>query len=166
MNREEIEMQIADLRRQRGFALIHKKKFDDSALTELQRQLDCLADMDAARAYEREQESAKIHQAEILATQQEIQDLKAASAKALADSRGAYAQGAAAMRTHLQTEASLRKAQAKLNQLAGTNEPIQNQFELERKRSLQIAQVGLKSINDHPSKFGVINWPMTLVQWD
>jgi hypothetical protein len=113
-----------------------------------------------------EQDSAKIHQVEILATQTEIADLKSASAKALADSRGAYAQGAAAMRTHLQTEASLRKAQAKLNQLTGEQKPIVNQFELERKRSLQIAQVGLKSINNHPSKFGAINWPMTLAQWD
>jgi hypothetical protein len=166
MNREEIEIQIADLRRARGYALLHNKKFDDSNLIKLQQQLDAVADLEAARTWEIEQDSAKIHQVEIIATQTEIQDLKSASAKALADSRGAYAQGAAAMRTHLQTEASLRKAQAKLNKLTGVNEPIVNQFELERKRSLQITQVGLKAINNHPSKFGVIQWPMTLIQWD
>jgi hypothetical protein len=165
MNREQIEVEIADLRRQRGFALLHKKKFDDSALTELQRQLDCLADMESAKASQANEESAKANEAAIKAAQTEIQDLKAASAKALAESRNAYAAGASAMKTHLATEALLRKAQAKLNQLTGANAPIVNQFELERKRSLQIAEVGLKAINNHPSKFGVINWPMTLAEW-
>jgi hypothetical protein len=132
MNREEIETQIQDLRRQRGFALLHKKKFDDSALTELQRQLDCLADIEAAKAAQANEESAKAAEAEIAATKTEIEQLKLASAEALASSRGAYAQAADAMRTHLETEASLRKAQA---------------------------------INNHPSKFGVLAWPMTLAEW-
>lgn len=52
-----------------------------------------------------------------------------------------------------------------LNVLAGTKDHIENQFELERKRSLQIASVGLKAINQHPNKFGVIHWPMSLIEW-
>jgi hypothetical protein len=165
MDREKIEMEIADLRRARGFALLHGKKYDDAPIIKLQNQLDALADIEAARTQEVLEQSAKATEAEITAARTEIQDLKSASARALADSRGAYARGAANMRLHLQTEASLRKAQAKLNQLTGENAPIVNQFELERKRSLQIAQVGLKAINNHPSKFGVIQWPMTLSEW-
>jgi hypothetical protein len=165
LDREKIEAEIADLRRQRGFALLNGKKFDDAPIIKLQNQLDALADLEAARTAQVLEDTAKAHEAEIAATKTEIEQLKIASAEALADSRGAYAQAAATMRTHLQTEASLRKAQAKLNQLAGAQTPIQNVFELERKRSLQIAQIALKSINNHPSKFGVLAWPMTLAEW-
>jgi hypothetical protein len=161
----DIESQIADLRRERGFALLHGKKFDDSKIAELQRQLEVQADIESAKTAVARELSVRQNEDAVKAAKTEIQDLKAASAKALAESRNAYAAGAAAMKTHLQTEASLRKAMAKLNQLTGTQTPITNQFELERKRSLQIAQVGLKAINNSPSKFGVINWPMTLAEW-
>jgi hypothetical protein len=164
-NRETLENELADLRRQRGYALLHGSKFSDAPIIALQQKLDALADVEAARTQEALDQSAKATEAEIIAAKTEIEQLKLASAEALADSRGAYAQAAAAMRTHLQTEASLRKAQAKLNQLTGAQTPIQNVFELERKRSLQIAQIGLKAINSHPSKFGVLAWPMTLLEW-
>jgi hypothetical protein len=165
MERETIETQIADLRRQRGFALFHGKKFDDAPIVALQQKLDALADLDSAKAEQAREQSAKQSEAAIKAAKAEVEDLRAASAKALSDSRAAYHQGATAMRLHLQTEASLRKAQAKLNQLTGAQSPITNQFELERKRSLQIASVGLKAINNHPSRFGTIEWPMTLTEW-
>jgi hypothetical protein len=162
---DDIETQIADLRRQRGYAALHGKKFDDSRLLELQRQLEVQADIQSAMTEQAREQSAKQTEAAIKATRTEIEDLKAASAKALSESRNGYAAGAAAMKTHLETEASLRKAQAKLHKLTGEPLPITNHLELERKRSLQVAQVGLKAINNHPSKFGAINWPMTLIDW-
>jgi hypothetical protein len=127
--------------------------------------LAALEDLESAEVEQAREETAKKRNAEIIAQRTEIEDLKSASAKALTESRAGYAQGAAAMRTHLQTEASLRKAQARLNDLTGAKAPIENQFELERKRSLQIASVGLKGINSHPSKFGVLQWPMSLIEW-
>jgi hypothetical protein len=163
--REQIETQIADLRRQRGFALLHNKRFDDAPIVALQQKLGALDDVKAEQARLNREDEAKTHQAAIKAAQTEIADLKSASAKALSDSKAGYVQGAASMKLHLQTEASLRKAQSRLNQLTGEQTPITNQFELERKRSLQIASVGLKAINNHPSKFGAINWPMTLIEW-
>jgi hypothetical protein len=162
----DIETQIADLRRQRGLCLLHEKKFgDDSKIAELERLLEVQEDIAAAKAAQACEQAAKQNEAAIKAAKIEVQDLKAASAKALSDSRNAYAAGAAAMKLHLQTEASLRKAQAKLNQLTGEKTPITNVFELEKKRSLQIAQVALKALNNHPSRFGHIEWPMSLLEW-
>ena len=163
--REQLETQLADARRQRGYALLHGKKFDDSELTRLQKLLEVQSDIESAKASEAREQTAKQNETAIKAAKTEIEDLRSASAKALADSRAGYVQGAASMKLHLQTEASLRKSMAKLNQLTGAQTPITNQFELERKRSLQIAQVGLKALNNHPSKFGAINWPMTLIHW-
>lgn len=42
--REKIETEIADLRRQRGYAHLHGKKFDDAAITQAQQKLDALDD--------------------------------------------------------------------------------------------------------------------------
>jgi hypothetical protein len=169
MTREEIEVQIADLRRARGFALLHGKRFDDSNLIKLQNQLDAVADIEAARTQQVLEESAKASEAEIKAAQTEIEDLKAASAKALSESRAGYVQGASAMRTHLATEASLRKAMARLNSLTGEKTPIMSEPELHGKRALQIAAVGIKPITNHPSYFGSqsgkLNYPNTLKEW-
>src|SRR5262245_30015030 len=98
-NRETIEAEIASLRQKRGAALLQGKKFDDSSITALNQKLEALDD---ANAFQREldrQESAKRHAAAVVAINREIEDLKSASAKALADSRAAYHAGAAAMRT-------------------------------------------------------------------
>ena len=165
MDRETIETEIANLRRARGFALLHGKKFDDSIITALQQKLDSVADVEAEQTRLEREAAAQKHQAEIVAAKTEIADLTSASAKALAEARAGYAQGAAAMKLHLQTEASLRKLQAKLNQLTGEKTSILIEPELHRKRSLQIAAVGLKPITGHLGRFGNLTYPSTLAEW-
>lgn len=164
-SRENIEAEIQSLRQRRGAALVAGRKFDNTTLVEAEQKLAALDDVAAEKARLDREEAAKQRQAEVTAAKAEIEDLKAASAKALADSRAGYVQGASAMRLHLQTEASLRKAQAKLNQLTGEKTPIVNEFELARQRSLQIVSVGLKPINNHPSRFGRLEWPMSIIEW-
>src|SRR5262249_36891003 len=140
-------------------------KFDNRKIVDLHEALAAFDDREAAQLEQDREDAATKNKAEITAQRTEIEDLKSASAKALTESRAGYTQGAAAMRTHLQTEASLRKAQARLAELTGAKVSIENQFELERKRSLQIASIGLKGINNHPSKFGNLAWPMSLIEW-
>lgn len=163
--REAIESRLADLHRQRGHALLHGEKFSNALIVEEHEKLAALQDLESAKIEQAREEATRARQEQITAVRTEIADLTAASTKALSDSRTAYHQGAQTMKTHLQTEASLRKAQVRLNALTGEKTPIQNVFELERKRSLQIASVGLKAINNHPSRFGNLSWPMSLIEW-
>jgi hypothetical protein len=122
-----------------------------------------------AKASQANEASTAQREAEIKAAKTEVADLQSASAKALADSRAGYHQGASAMRTHLQVEASLRKAIARLNSLSGEKTPIVSEPELHGKRALQIAAVGIKPITGHPSYFGSqsgkLNYPNTLKEW-
>jgi len=92
IDRAEIESQIAALRRERGQALLAGKAYNDAPITKLQNELDRLADLEAARTQQANEETAKAAEAEIAATKTEIEQLKIASAEALASSRGAYAQ--------------------------------------------------------------------------
>jgi hypothetical protein len=169
IDREQIENALADARRARGHALLHGKRYDDSLIVALQQKLDALADLEAAKASQVDKQSAAQREAEIEAAKTEVADLKAASAKALSESRAGYVQGASAMRTHLATEASLRKAMARLNSLTGEKTPITSEPELHGKRALQIAAVGIKPITNHPSYFGSqsgkLNYPNTLKEW-
>jgi hypothetical protein len=168
-SREAIESKLADLHRERGFALLHGRKFDNRKIVDLHEVLAAFDDREAAQIEQGREDAATKHKAEITAQRTEIEDLKSASAKALAESRAGYMQGAAAMRLHLQTEVSLRKAQAKLNQLTGETTPLTNEFELHGKRALQIAAVGIRPITRHPSYFGSlsgkITYPNTLPDW-
>jgi HSP90 family molecular chaperone len=167
--KEAIESQIADLRRQRGYALLHGKKFNDDLIVSAQRRLDALTDLESAKASQADEQSTAQREAEIKAAKTEVADLQSASAKALSDSRAGYEKGAANMRLHLQTEASLRKAMARLNSLTGEKTPIMSEPELHGKRALQIAAVGIKPITNHPSYFGSqsgkLNYPNTLKEW-
>jgi hypothetical protein len=167
--RKAIETRLTDLHRKRGYALLHGKNFDNSLIVAEHEKLAALEDLESAEVEQARAETAKKRNAEIIAQRTEIEDLKSASAKALTESRKGYAQGAAAMRLHLQTEASLRKAQAKLNGLTGETTPLTNEFELHGKRALQIAAVGIRPITNHPSYFGSlsgkITYPNTLPEW-
>src|SRR5262245_47938667 len=163
---DQIEAQLADLHLQRGHLASHGKDTSkvSAEIMRLHQEQATLADVEAARVEQAREEQDKQHLAAVAAVNREIADFKSASAKALADSRAAYHAGAAAMRTHLETEASLRKAATRAKAL-GVKVEVENEFELARKRSLQIASVGLKPINNHLSRFGNLSWPMALIAW-
>jgi hypothetical protein len=69
------------------------------------------------------------------------------------------------MREHLDSEAALRKLAGRYRQLTGQKLDVENPFELERVRSLQVASVALKPVVNHPSRFGALTWPMSLINW-
>jgi hypothetical protein len=160
----EVEQALKEAHAERGRALATGVKFDNGRIVRLHERMAELEDVAAAQAEMARKESAKQHAAQVTAINREIEDLMSASAKALSESRAAYHQAAALMRTHLETESSLRKAATRAKQL-GVTVAVENPFELERKRSLQIASVGLKPINNHPSRFGNLTWPMALIAW-
>lgn len=168
MTYAEIEQKLSDLHLRRGHLARHGKDTTKVSLEimRLHEMQATLQDVEKAEAQEGREAQANAHQADITKVRTEIADLTAASAKALSESRAAYQKGAQAMRTHLQTESSLRKAQAKLRQLTGENSHIDSEFDLINRRSRQVALVGLKPITNHPSRFGVIEYPgMTLIEW-
>src|SRR5262245_23043141 len=136
-SRESIEAEIQSLRQRRGAALLAGQTFNDTAIAALNQKLEALADVETAKAEQAREDAAKRATAEVRAAQMEIEDLKAASTKALSESRAAYHLGATTMRTHLETEASLRKAATRAKALGVTVAGVENEFELERKRSLQ-----------------------------
>jgi hypothetical protein len=167
----DIRDRLADLRHARGMLALHNK--DLTAINQQIRDAEAAIaveeDLASAQAEVLQAEASENRAEQITAARREIEDLKSASAKSSADSRAGYVAGAAAMKTHLQTEASLRKLQAKLNGLTGERTPIVNEHELKAKRALQIAQVGIRPIDNHPSYFGglagKISYPNTLKEW-
>jgi hypothetical protein len=158
MDREKIEMEIADLRRARGFALLHGKKYDDAPIIKLQNQLDALADIEAARTQEVLEQSAKATEAEIIAVKTEIADLTAASTKALANAEAKLREAVAAQQLCHTHERAKRKAIAKLNQLTGEKAPIENEMELHRKGSLRWMAL-IKTITGNPGRYGTLEYP-------
>src|SRR5262245_59119808 len=96
--RADIEAKLECLHKQRGAALLAGKKFDNSVIVAEHEKLAALTDLDNARVEQQREEEARQRQAAVTAINREIEDLMAASAKALAESRTAYHQAAALMR--------------------------------------------------------------------
>jgi hypothetical protein len=158
---DDIQNQIAALRKERGLALLAKRKFDDSEIARLQHLLALQEDLAAAQAAQAREDSAKKTQAEITALRTELADLSAASTKALAEAESNLRAAVSAMRLHHTHEAAKRKVQATLNKLTGTQEPILNEMELHRQGSLKWMAL-IKQITGHPGQFGNLKYPMTL----
>jgi hypothetical protein len=108
--RESIENRLQELHRQRGRALLHGKSFQNELIVAEHRKLAEIEDMDAARAAQEREESAKASQAQVTAIRTELQDLDVSSLKALAQAETALRSAVAAMRLHHTHEAAKRKA--------------------------------------------------------
>jgi hypothetical protein len=161
-DRDQIEMQLADAKRARGFALLHNKRHDDSEIARLEKLLEVQADIETARTEQARADSAKNREAEITAIRIELADLSAASTKALAEAEANLRAAVSAMRLHHTHEAAKRKAQATLSNLTGTKEPILNEMELHRQGSLKWMTL-IKQITNHPGEYGSLKYPgMTL----
>jgi hypothetical protein len=156
--RESIENRLADLHRERGYALLHGKKFDNSVIVAEHEKLAALEDVDRAKVeQEREAASAK-HQADITKVRTEISDLTAASSKALAQAESNLRAAVKAQVLVHQHEKAKRQAQAKLNGLTGVKDNIDSEFELYRKGSrLWLAQLNL--LTSAPGAFGDLRFP-------
>src|SRR5262245_14562163 len=157
-SRESIEAEIQSQRQRRGAALLAFKKFDDAAITALNEKLAALDDADAFQRELDRQEATKKHQAEITAIRTELADLDTASIKALAKAETNLRAAVAAMKLHHTHEAAKRKAQAKLNNLTGTKEPIQSEMELHRRGSLRWMSL-IKTITGNPGRYGNLEYP-------
>src|SRR5262245_61156871 len=75
--REQIESRLADLHRERGFALMHGKDFDNSLIDAEQEKLAALADLEAAKREFAAAEKAAADDAEILEAQAKLRALVA-----------------------------------------------------------------------------------------
>src|SRR5262245_39507968 len=115
-----IENRISDLRRQRGLALLHGKKWNDDEIIAEQNRLEALQDVDAAQVEQARDEQGKQHSAQVNSIRQELADLSVASNKALTEAETALRAAVKAQRLHHQHEAAKRKAIGRLNQLTGS----------------------------------------------
>jgi hypothetical protein len=165
--RADVADKICELRFHRGRLAQHGKDLAsiNREIADAEAALAVFDDREQAEQADLREQQLEQHATEIKSVRAEIESLRFASANALSDSRAGYVQGAAAMRTHLEHEAALRKQQARLNEMTGAKASIENQFELERKRSMMIASVGLKAITNHPTRFGRLEWPMSVIEW-
>jgi len=100
------------------------KSFSNSPILEAEQKLAALDDVAAEQTRLAREESAKAHQAEVTAVRTEIADLAAASTKALAEAEASLRKAVAAQRLVHQHEKAKRQAQARLNNLVGSKEPI------------------------------------------
>jgi multidrug efflux pump subunit AcrA (membrane-fusion protein) len=152
--REQLETQLADARRQRGFALMHGKKFDDSEIERLQKLLEVQEDIESAKATEAREDSAKATEAAIKAAQREIADLQSASAKAKAAADKALAEYVGAMKLHYQHCEQARKAIGRLNTLTGSQQAAPTIGELQKRDSMLLIQQ-LRQLSGH-AEFGYV----------
>ena len=84
--REQIEIQIQDERRARGYAQMHGKKYDDSIITALNQRLDALVDLESAQTQQARETAQADYQSDLSAKRQR---LEAMIADDLADTKEA-----------------------------------------------------------------------------
>ena len=65
MDREQIEIQIQDERRARGYAQMHGKKYDNSIITALNQKLDALVDLESAQTQQAREAANADYQADL-----------------------------------------------------------------------------------------------------
>ena len=159
--REAIEAKLAELHRQRGQAALAGRKFDNGLIVAEHEKLATLDDAVVEQTRQDRAEAERKHQAEVAAVRTDIADLTAASAKALADAETGLRATVSALRLYNTHAAAKRKATAHLNQLAGERNILINVMEHERLLSLLVGSQ-LRTITNHPSRFGVIAFPNTM----
>lgn len=134
------------------------KSFSNSPILEAEQKLAALDDVAAEQTRLAREESAKAHQAEVTAVRTEIADLAAASTKALAEAEASLRKAVAAQRLVHQHEKAKRQAQARLNNLVGSKEPILSEMELHRQGSRRWLAV-IKQITGKPGEYGDLKYP-------
>jgi hypothetical protein len=162
---------LAGLRHARGMLALHNKDLANinQQIADVEAQIAISQDRQHAEQTVQREQLSKQQEEEVARLREEVKTLTEASAKALNESRAGYHQGATSMKAHLEAEASLRSVVVALNRLTGERTTITNAMELQTKRALQIAAVGIKPITGHPSYFGgglgKISYPNTLKEW-